>query len=264
MSSNTTTTTTTAVTNTSPLTDACCTPGSATTYPSNLSFPAGKDVKIAGIDCYSVNESSKNVVIVSTDVFGWQFPNIRQNANQIAAGGFHVVVPDVFAGDAAKVEELDAKGFGWLFGEWFPRNPQAKTAEKLEEVANALKKDGKADSIQAIGYCYGTIGVLHLYKKGLATAGVCAHPTGFNKENVTDCTAPTLFICAQQDQAFTQEIRQYWETTLKAKMAPAKFVDYPGTSHGFAVRDNGSTVEVAARQAAMVESVAFLKQGAAA
>jgi len=263
MSINTTTTTTT-VTNNSPLTEACCTPGSATTYPSHLNFPAGKDVKIANIDCYSVNEQPKNVVIVSSDVFGWQYPNIRQNANQIAAGGFHVVVPDMFAGGAAKPEELEAKGFGWLFGEWFPTQPAAKTAERLEAVAKALKKEGKADSVQAIGYCYGTIGVLHLYKNGVASAGVCAHPTGFTKENITDCTAPTLFLCAENDQAFTPEIRQHWETTLKEKMAPAKFVLYPGTTHGFAVRDNGSPVEVAARQAAMVEAVAFLKQGAAA
>ena len=264
MSTSTTSTTSTTVVNNSPLTDACCAPGSATTYPSNLSFPEGKEVKIAGVDCYSVNETSKNVVLISTDVYGWRYPNSRQNANQIAAGGFHVIIPDMFNGDAATVEEVETKGFGWLFNEWFPRNVATKTAEVLVTVANEVKKQGNVDSIQAIGYCYGTIGVLHLYKKGIATGGVCAHPTGFTKENIGDCTAPTLFLCAENDQAFTPELRQYWEQTLKEKMVPAKFVDYPGTSHGFAVRDDGSAIGVAARQAALQETVVFFKQGIAA
>ena len=221
-------------------------------------------MKIADIDCYSVNPQSKNVVMLSTDVFGYRYANSRQNANQIAAGGFHVVIPDVFAGGAASTEDLDTKGFGWLFSEWFPKNPPKETAKKLVTVANELKKQGKTDSVQAIGYCYGCVGVLELITSGLATAGVFAHPTGFNKENTSECTVPSLFLCAEQDQAFTPEIRQHWEATLKEKQVPAKFVDFPGTTHGFSVRDDGSPIGVAARQRALQESVTFLKQGAAA
>ena len=295
-----TSTTTTTVTNNSTLTDECCAPGSAATYPSHLNFPGGREVKIGDIDCYSVNESNKNVVIFSTDVFGYRYANNQQNANQIAAGGFHVIIPDMFAGGAATPEELDAKGYGWLFSEWFPKNEAKKCAQTLVSVANALKKEGKVDSIQAVGYCYGIhllphgtllptvslhplvlisssslifsvsrvsaagcIGVLELYKKKIATGGVCAHPTGFNKDNISDCNVPTLFLCAENDQAFTPEIRQVWEQTLKEKQVPAKFVDYPGTAHGFSVRDDGSAIGVAARQAALQETVAFLKQGVA-
>ena len=267
--SATTTTSSSGVVNNSPLTDACCVPGSASTYPSNLSFPEGAEVKIGDIDCYSVGEQYPNVVIFSTDVFGWRYANNRQNANQISAGGFHVLIPDLFKGGATTPEELESKGYGWLFSEWFAQHPAKETAKVSVALAKELQKlakkdkDGRHGTIQAVGYCYGTIGVLHLYQAKLAVSGVLAHPTGFTKENVGECSMPTLFLCAEHDQAFTPALRQYWEKALQEKMTPAKFVDYPGVGHGFAVRDDGSPLGVAARQAALQETVAFLQQGAA-
>ena len=250
------------VTTTPVLSEACCDPGSATSYPASLSFPPGHEVKLGGVDCYSVNEQSRHVVIYGTDIFGYRFVNNRQNADQIAAGGFHVVIPDMFGGGAVTDEDIKSKGAVWLQTEWFASYSQQQTVDKLEAVAQAIKDEGKADSVQAIGYCYGTYGVLHLYQKELATAGMVAHPTGFNKDNVAQCNQPTLFNCAQADHRFTPDIRQHWEQTLRTNNVPCKFVDYPGTQHGFAVRDDGSEVGVAARQRAIEETVAWLKQRA--
>ena len=249
---------------TAPLSDACCEPGSATSYPASLSFPPGHEVKLGGVDCYSVNEQSRHVVIYGTDIFGYRFVNNRQNADQIAAGGFHVVIPDMFAGGAVTAQQVQEKGMQWVMSEWMSHHPRAERVTVLEGVAVDIKKQhSHVSSVQAIGYCYGAPGVLLLYQKGLATAGVVAHPSGFNKDNAAHCTQPTLFNCAATDPMFTPDIRQHWEQTLRAGKVDAKFVDYSGTYHGFAVRDDGSEVGVAARQRAIEETVAWLKQHAA-
>ena len=261
--STTTTTTITSSTSTGvgALTDACCEPGSASTYPAHLSFPPGKEVKYGGVDCYSVNEQSTHIVIYSTDVFGWRHANNRQNAEQIAASGFHVVMPDMFDGNAVTAEQVKEKGMQWVQTEWLSNNPREERAAVLATVVVDLKqKHNNTAGTQAVGYCYGAPGVLLLYGKGLVSAGVVAHPSGFTKDNVALCHKPTLFNCAETDPAFTPDIRQHWQQTLGKSSVPTKFVDYPGTLHGFAVRDDGSAVGVAARQSAIQETVAWLKQ----
>ena len=79
---------------------------------------------------------------------------------------------------------------------------------------------------------------------------------------MAQCDKPTLFNCAETDHRFPTDLRQQWEQTLKDNNVPCKFVDYPGTSHGFAVRDDGTAVGVAARQRAIEETVAWLRQQA--
>ena len=255
-----TTTVSTTTTTTPTLTEACCDPGSASSSPAHLSSPAGREVKLGGVDCYSVNEQSKAVVIYSSDIFGWRFANNRQNANQIAAAGFHVVIPDMFDGKAVTAEEVKEKGMQWVMTDWLPRNPREERVTVLEAVVNDIKQHSNVDSVQVVAYCYGAPGMLLLYEKGLASAGVVAHPSGLTKDNVARCSKPTLFNCAETDQAFTPDIRQTWQQSLQASQVPSKFVDYPGTNHGFAVRDDGSAAGIAARQRAIEQTVVWLKQ----
>ena len=43
-----------------------------------------------------------------------------------------------------------------VYGMWrWPKHPQEATAPLLTKVAGELKKEGKAKSIQSVGYCYG-------------------------------------------------------------------------------------------------------------
>ena len=242
-----------------PLTDACCTPGPTTTATSAPSFPAGVEVQLGGVDCYDVNERSPHLVVFCTDVFGWRFQASRRVADQIAAGGFHVVVPDMFGGDAVTAEQGATRGMAWVLSDWLPRHPREERAAVHEAVVRELRqRRSDIASVQAVGYCYGAPGVLLLYEKGLATSGMVAHPSGFTKENVGRCSRPTLFNCAQSDPVFTPEIRQHWQQTLSS----SKFVDYPGTAHGFAVRDDGTAEGLAAKRRATEETIAWLKQHA--
>ena len=249
----------------SPYTEECCAPGAADSAANVSPQVTGREVQVAGVLCYSVGEGAKACVIYSPDVYGLQYLNNRANANHLAAAGFHVVIPDVFEGDPFTEQRMASGGFTELKTQWWPKHTQEHTATILAKVTKQLRKDfPSVQSVQGVGYCYGTVGVLELGKQGLVSSGVLCHPTGHSKDNTDLATIPLLFVCAEQDMAFTPDIRAHWESTLKERMVPAKFVTFPGTSHGFAVRDDGSENGVLQRQRAMQETIAFLKQGAAA
>ena len=120
---------TTSPANPSGLSDACCDPGAGALSgrPTHLT---GKEVTIAGIPCYSVGDTGGpcDVVIVATDVFGWRFDNNRVVADEVAAGGFHVVIPDLFEGDSVTMEQLKG-GRAYIRGVW-----SAKTCPVLVSV----------------------------------------------------------------------------------------------------------------------------------
>ena len=176
-------------TNPSGLSDACCDPGASGGAGYQTPYPSGKEATIAGVPCYSVGEACKSVVIISTDVFGYTFPSVRAIADQIAAAGFHVVIPDMFTGDAVSLQQMQEGGRDYIRGVWsvthshsaavhraaaaaihvdvltdghchttarrWPKHQPKHTAQTLIKVARQLGKEGKADSIQSVGYCYG-------------------------------------------------------------------------------------------------------------
>ena len=72
-----------------------------------------------------------------------------------------------------------------------------------------------------------------------------------------------LVLCAELDEHFPVDVAQQWERRLRESSMPARLVHFPGTSHGFAVRDDGPPHGVAERQRALPETVAFLRQRAA-
>jgi len=57
-------------------------------------------IKLQGLDCYTVGTGSK-AIILFTDIFGWNSGRTREIADQLAASGFLVVVPDFFHRQAA-------------------------------------------------------------------------------------------------------------------------------------------------------------------
>lgn len=61
--------------------------------------PKGAEVKIGGVNAYTVGpEDSKRVIVIGTDIFGWRLVNARLLADEYASKGFRVVIPDLFSG----------------------------------------------------------------------------------------------------------------------------------------------------------------------
>lgn len=61
--------------------------------------PQGTEIKVAGINAYATgDEASKRIIVIGADIFGWKLVNTRLLADEYAAKGFRVIVPDFFNG----------------------------------------------------------------------------------------------------------------------------------------------------------------------
>jgi len=229
-------------------TPACCDPGVIGTNHGN-----GKVVEIAGAKAYQVGNSDK-AVIVATDVFGYTFPNIVEVADTYAKAGLTVIIPDLFNGDWIDADAMtkvqnDAEARGKLFGPWIQKHggdhfPYALFDNVIKEVASS----GKYKSIQLNGYCYGVKLVFHSLAEGninpLVKSAVVAHPSFAAVSDAEKLAVPILFNCAETDGAFTPELKKQFEEILAKRKNASKFIVYPGVSHGFAVRTDGSKQQV--------------------
>jgi hypothetical protein len=70
--------------------------------------PLGKVTKIHGLDTYvsepPAGTKPRGIVIIVSDLFGWEFVNTRLLADQYAASGnFIVYIPDFMSGPAVPV-----------------------------------------------------------------------------------------------------------------------------------------------------------------
>ncbi|TVY35707.1 Hydrolase [Lachnellula subtilissima] len=154
-----------------------------------------------------------------------------------------------------------AKSF--LIDLWLARNTPQKALPIVHKVLEAAK-DEYADAVAngggvySVGYCFGGSITLLLagekpdtvvwgqqqptdeeagvVKKGpFIKAGAIAHPTSITREDFEGTKAPLAFICVENDQLFSDEIREYGEKYLKENNVESEFRTYSGVPHGFAV-----------------------------
>ncbi|KAI9772100.1 MAG: hypothetical protein M1840_001388 [Geoglossum simile] len=74
--------------------------------------PTG-EVKLVGkihtYFAYPESKSTKLGILILTDVLGYGLSNIRLIADQFAANGYFVVMPDLFRGDPVKLEPTNTR-----------------------------------------------------------------------------------------------------------------------------------------------------------
>jgi len=214
--------------------------------------------KIAGIECY-LSGSGSNYIIISTDVFGIEFINNRRIADEYAAAGFNVILPNMFADcldGTLPIEKLRP-----LFGEWMARNPMNVAIEKILAVTKEIKEKNDSKTIQGIGFCYGAQPVLAQIRSGYLNAAIEPHPSQLKEEDIeTFNKVPTFFICAETDDSFpttADGLQKKYEAKL-AESNGHKFVVYKGVSHGFAARPQDEAA-IKQRNQAHLDAIAFFK-----
>lgn len=96
------------------------------------------------------DNSTKKAILIVTDVIGHGFINAQLIADQFAANGYFVVMPDLFHGDPVLLNR--PSGFDlmtWLQGHLAP------TVDPIvESVVKELRMSGYG-KIGAVGYCFG-------------------------------------------------------------------------------------------------------------
>ena len=249
--------------------------------------PTGVDVDLDGVAVYyaappTPSTSTKAIVILS-DVFGHTFVNTRLLADAYAMAGFHVFLPDYFGGTAVPPSSLNvldeppskstlqwiANGFrmcGAVVGSgiisFIASHGDAVTAPRVAAALAAVRARATAlgvARIGAIGFCFGGPYTLRAAAAGSVDAYAVAHPSNLRVPEDALAVAARgskgLFCCAEHDGVFPPSAIA---SCKKALGDSARFIDYAGQTHGFAVR--GGAHSVAARAQCVKDVTEFFAQ----
>lgn len=200
--------------------------------------PAGGEGKVVdsfgGLTAYVAGAAdSKAAVILISDVFGFEAPNLRKVADKVASSGYFVVVPDFLHGDPYAPENADRP-----IQVWIQKHPQAKLFEEAKPIIASLKEQGVL-TIGAAGYCWGAKGVVDLAKAREIHAAVMLHPSRIPVDDIKEVKCPIAILGAEIDQTSPPELIKEFEQVLSSNSGINHFVKiFPGVSHGWTVRYN--------------------------
>jgi len=202
--------------------------------PSSSCGVTGHVEELGGLKSYvSGSSDSKLAVVLISDVFGFEAPNLRKLADKVAAAGFYVVVPDFFYGDPYVPENADKPILVWL-----KEHNTEKGFEDAKQVIEALKSKGVI-SIGAAGFCWGAKVVVELAKDPCIQAAVMLHPSLITLDDIQGVKVPISILGAEIDKTSPPELVRQFEGILNAKPEVDGFVKiFPGVVHGWTVRYN--------------------------
>ncbi|GAB2227613.1 hypothetical protein Droror1_Dr00009439 [Drosera rotundifolia] len=205
------------------------------TFNGSSATGSGLVTEIAGLSAYVTGPvDSKRAVLLISDVFGYEAPNLRKLADKVAAAGYLTVVPDFFFGDPRV--RLDDPNFDREA--WKRRHGTDKGCENARSVIAALRNKG-VSSVGAAGFCWGGVVVAKLAKFDDIQAGVILHPGRLTDDDINEIKVPVSILGAENDQASPPEQLKQFGEILSAKPGIDSFVKiFPGVSHGWSVRYN--------------------------
>ncbi|KAI7557383.1 hypothetical protein KC343_g16469 [Hortaea werneckii] len=207
---------------------------------------------------YPESKSTENAILILPDVIGHQFINAQLIADQFAANGYFVVMPDLFEGDPVPLNPPE--GFdlmAWL-GKGGPEGKGHGTGQVdpiVETVIKEMKGSMGVKKIGSVGYCFGAKYVARFGAKGKGIdVGCMAHPSFVDAEELKAMVAPLSIAAAETDAIYPAEKRRESEDILKDMDLPYQMTLYSDVVHGFAVR-----AELSNKRAKFAKEAAFLQ-----
>jgi dienelactone hydrolase len=115
-------------------------------------------------------------------------------ADQFAANGYFVVMPDLFHGDPVPLNRPEGFDiFKWRAG------PPGHNPERVDPVVDASIKEMRKLGVKklgAVGYCFGAKYVVRFLKKGVLDAGYVAHPSFVDADELKGIEGPLSIAAA--------------------------------------------------------------------
>jgi dienelactone hydrolase len=185
-------------------------------------------------------------------VIGHRFINPQLIADQLAANGYFVVMPDLFHGDAIPLNKPD----DFDFMQWLKGHPPSRVDPVIDTSLVEMRTKLGCKKIGAVGYCFGAKYVIrHLRPdQGKIDVGYCAHPSFVESQELEEIKGPLAISAAETDTIFPAEKRHESEKILKKTDQPYQINLYSGVEHGFAVR-----VDLKDKEAKYAKESAFLQ-----
>ena len=139
-------------------------------------------------------------------------PTPRSIADQFAANGYFVVMPDLFYGDTVKTNRPpDFNLMVWL---------QNHLTEHVDPIIKTVLKEMRGPlgckRVGGVGYCFGAKYVCRFLKEGRLDAGYMAHPSFVEKEELEGIMGPLSISAAGMFDlcAFLVEFFFGWEEVV--------------------------------------------------
>lgn len=150
---------------------------------------------------YPPDKSTKNAILIITDVIGHQFINTQLIADKFAAKGYFVLMPDMFNGDSVPLNRPE----GLNIMDWVKNHSPVQTEPIIDSVLKEMRENLGCKRIGGVGYCFGGKYVCRYLKPGLLDVGYIAHPTMLEGEELREIEGP-LSIAAAGEFFFVEWI----------------------------------------------------------
>ncbi|PYH43882.1 dienelactone hydrolase family protein [Aspergillus saccharolyticus JOP 1030-1] len=201
---------------------------------------------------------SQTAILLLTDVIGHRFLNAQLIADQFAAAGYLVVMPDLFSGDSVPLNRPE----GFQIMEWAQGHQPPHTDPIIETVLQHIRTSLGCAKVGGVGYCFGGKYVARFLRPGTALdAGFTAHPTMMTREELKEVRGPLSIAAAQHDPIFSAEKRRESEEILGAGDLPWQISVYSDVEHGFAVRGDPKVQRARfAKEQAFKQAVAWFDE----
>ncbi|KAE8714572.1 Alpha/beta-Hydrolases superfamily protein isoform 3 [Hibiscus syriacus] len=196
---------------------------------------AGHVEKLADFNTYvSGSLESKLAVLLASDVYGYETPNLRKIADKVAAAGFYAVVPDFFYGEPFNPNRTDRPKDAWLKD----HSPE-KGFKDAKLMVQALKSKG-VSKIGAAGFCWGAKAVIELAKIADVQAAVILHPSFVTVDDIKGVKVPLAILSAELDKKYPPELLKQFDEILQLNKVDRFVKMFPKCSHGWTLRYNVS------------------------
>ncbi|KAJ5612317.1 hypothetical protein N7510_005511 [Penicillium lagena] len=206
---------------------------------------------------YPADKSTENAILILSDVIGHRFINAQLLADQFAAAGYFVVMPDLFTGDTVPLNRPE----GFNIMDWVKNHLPAQTEPIIDAVLKEMRENLGCKYIGGIGYCFGGKYVCRYLKPGKLDAAFTAHPTMLEADELRGVEGPLSIAAAVRDFVFTTAKRHECEKILDTLEIPYQINMFSDVEHGFAVRcDLSKPRQKYAKEQAFTQAVAWFDE----
>ncbi|PWY90235.1 alpha/beta-hydrolase [Aspergillus heteromorphus CBS 117.55] len=223
--------------------------------------PRGEIREVANVSTYLAyppDRATDKAILFLTDAMGHRFVNAQLLADQFAAHGYLVVMPDLFAGDPIPLNYYSITFDIW---DWYRHHLPPRVDPIVDGILTAMRETLGCQLIGGVGYCFGGKYVCRYLQSGKLDAGFIAHPTGVEVDELRRIEGPLSIAAAITDAVFTADKRHASEAILGGLGVPFQINLFSDVEHGFAVRcDLSETRQKFAKEQAFSQAVAWFEQ----